>query len=204
MILVESIAYQGKEKLYTITFSDGQSLEVEEDTLVHFTIYKGQECHQDIREELKRYKDFVKARRVGMRFAMRRKTHKEVEQKIRDTFRDFPLQEDAIEEALRWLEVEGFLDDALYAKDFVKDKTHLKKDGPRKISAQLLQKGVARGLIEEALSSIDEEVWEEQIRELLEKKFHHLSPKDRQEYAQMARYLENKGYTSSHWRRILS
>lgn len=203
MLIIEKIIYQ-KNHVYAILFSDGQCLEVEEDTLVHFTIYKGQECDQNIFDELRHYDNFVKARRVGMRFAMRRKTRQEVSQKIRDVFRETFMSEPAIEEALQWLEEEGFLDDALYVQDFIKDKIHLKKDGPRKISAQLLQKGIAKEIIEEALSRVDNNLWEEQVRELIEKKFHHLCPKDRGEYAKMARYLENKGYTSSHWRRILS
>jgi regulatory protein len=60
---------------------------------------------------------------------------------------------DAIDDAVAELEETGFLDDARYAVQFAEDKRELEQWGTERIARDLDRRGIARDLIEAAVSS---------------------------------------------------
>ncbi|MBQ9569174.1 MAG: RecX family transcriptional regulator [Alloprevotella sp.] len=68
------------------------------------------------------------------------------------------------------LEEERYLDDARYARAFVHDRTLYERWGRMKIQQALMQRGVSPSLITEALQTIDEDQYQETLRELLSAK----------------------------------
>lgn len=73
-----------------------------------------------------------------------------------------------IESVLARLEDEGYLDESRYARAFVSDKFRFDHWGRVKITYHLRHKGISSAAITEALSEIDEEEYQENLRDFLQ------------------------------------
>ena len=62
------------------------------------------------------------------------------------------------------------LDDEKYVSSYIHDVLKLKNTGPRKIEVDLLALGIKDYLIKEYLFTIDDEIWEQRISKMIEKK----------------------------------
>ena len=80
----------------------------------------------------------------------RRYTEKELLLKMKQKQYD----SEETEEIVAYLKENGSLDDADYAKRYVHDALHLKKQGRIRIRRELLQKGINEDVIENAFQSI--------------------------------------------------
>ena len=63
---------------------------------------------------------------------------------------------------------EGFIDNARYARAYVRDKFRFNRWGRVKIRMMLMTKKIENEIIDEALAEIDEEEYVEVLRELIE------------------------------------
>lgn len=116
-------------------------------------------------------------------------------QEVLEYARKLTFKKGALEEALLLLEEDKFLDDARFAISFVLGKFRIKHWGKIKIKYALQQKGIDSTYIEEALTHIDEERYEETLLHLIEKKG--LNINDMDEKASLYRFLQSKGYSFS-------
>jgi regulatory protein len=82
----------------------------------------------------------------------------------------YNLPQIVIDEILEFLTKEKYIDDFRYAKAFVSDKFRFNKWGRIKIGYMLKQKHISDTIIEDALDSIDSEVYIELLSEELIKK----------------------------------
>lgn len=73
-----------------------------------------------------------------------------------------------IESVLARLEDEGYLDESRYARAFASDKFRFDHWGRVKITYHLRHKGISSAAITEALSEIDEEEYQENLRDFLQ------------------------------------
>ena len=83
----------------------------------------------------------------------------------------YGLTENEIERVLSHLLEFGFLDDKRFADSFVSGKFRIKNWGKQKIYSHLLQKGIDKSLIQDALQQIDYDDYLGVIQVLLEKKW---------------------------------
>ncbi len=74
------------------------------------------------------------------------------------------------ERVLAQLIKERFIDDERFAAAYIRDKINLSGWGKFKIQAQLQQKGIAKEIIEEQLSTLDREEMSDRLSQLIEKK----------------------------------
>ena len=104
-----------------------------------------------------------------------------------------PLTSDQIQEILSALKKDKFLDDARYARAFVRDKSVLSGWGARKIRCALMAKGLDEQVINQALSSLDEEQVQERMEKVLSVKHKSLKndPKVREK---LIRFGLSRGY----------
>ncbi len=124
------------------------------------------------------------------------------EQQLRQKLKERQYPEDEIQETLLFLKEYHFLDDAAYAKRYVRSVAS--KKSVRQIVAALEQRGVARELIEAALEEepVDEEG---QICAFLQKKGY--IPGERMEPAQYRRImagLARRGFSYDGIRRVMA
>ena len=126
--------------------------------------------------------------------AYRDRSHKEVEEKLRE-MRMIPA---ACEQIIMQLMQENFLNEERYARSFVRGKFRIKKWGRVKISQELKSKEISSPLIKIALTEIEEQEYYNTLIELAEKKYALLQEKDPyKKRSKLTNYLLQRGYESS-------
>jgi regulatory protein len=96
------------------------------------------------------------------------------------------------------LQKDNFINEERYALGFVKDKFNYNKWGKLKIAAHLKAKNIPGELIKQALDTIDNETYNNVLRDLMSA--HHQSVKAKNQYelkAKLLRYGLSKGFESS-------
>lgn len=74
-----------------------------------------------------------------------------------------------IEEVIKHLEEEGYLNEKVFIEAYINDEINLKSDGPYKIKSNLLNLGINENLIDEHIDKIDNDVWKAKIKKHIEK-----------------------------------
>lgn len=88
-----------------------------------------------------------------------------------------------------------FIDDRRYAEAYVREKSQLSGWGARKIAMQLRQKGVAKEIIAEALSSLDSEDMSARLKDKLQRKLRTTKAASAYELrGKLLRYALSAGY----------
>jgi len=107
----------------------------------------------------------------------------------------YELPDEAIARIIKRLTDEKFLDEARFAGSFANDKLRFNKWGKAKIRNELMRKGISRTLIENALSAIDETLYEDIILSLIRAKRKTVKGKNEHEVNQkLIRFLLGKGF----------
>lgn len=127
--------------------------------------------------------DFL-ARREHSLLELRRKLQKR-----------FPDASDLIEDALAKLVTEKLQSDARFTESFTHHRIN-QGFGPIRIRHELHERGIAETLIEQYLDR-DDNVWQEHITALWQKRFRAIKPKDYTEQAKQSRFLQYRGFTVS-------
>jgi regulatory protein len=123
--------------------------------------------------------------------ARREHSRQELENKLR---RRFEARELAT--ALEKLAEEGLQSDERFAVSFTRERL-LRGYGPRRIEAELKQRGVASRPIDRALLEVPDEeslTWRDVARDAEEKKFGPAPPKDYEDKARRMRFLYRRGF----------
>lgn len=105
--------------------------------------------------------------------------------------RDFATA--VVEETLERLADLHFLDDRQAAHDFVRQRLRRSPEGPRKLRAKLVQRGVESGIIEDALSEFFAGGDSDLARDAADR----WSRTHRADPAALARHLDRKGFSKS-------
>ncbi|MET1076570.1 MAG: recombination regulator RecX [Pseudomonas sp.] len=128
-------------------------------------------------------------RRAAMDLLARRE-HGRVE--LSRKLRQRGAPEELIEPALDRLIEDGLLCEARYLESFVSYRAR-SGSGPQRIREELLQRGLPRGAIDQALrdSGID---WRTQLEDTWRRKFAGQLPLDARERGQQTRFLSYRGY----------
>lgn len=99
--------------------------------------------------------------------------------------------EATVEPVLAWCEQHGFLDDRRFTGFFVRSRID-RGQGPLRIRAELLQRGIPEALIGDALREADCD-WFALARAVRQRRFRAL-PADRKEKAKQLRFLQSRGF----------
>ncbi len=136
--------------------------------------------------------NFSKCKEVALNIVERSyKTEKEIRDKL--FLKDF--DGDIIEKTIEFLKEYKFIDDSKFVKMYVKD--HIKSQGQNKIKYGLIQKGIDKILIDEALEEIDRDDEFNIAFTLCEKKYLSIIKRESDEFKvknKVIRYLLGRGY----------
>ena len=99
-----------------------------------------------------------------------------------------------VETVLETLQRDGYLSDSRFAEAFVRSRTG-RGQGPAKIRAGLIERGVPRELVDAALD-LDGNVWRELAEDAHARRFGPAPPADRRDWARRARFLSTRGFPS--------
>ncbi len=129
------------------------------------------------------------------------RTEGEVRQKLSEK----EIADDAAEQAVDRLRRLGYLDDAKYAREYVRGRMANKGYGPVRLRRELQKRGVDQRHIEDAFyHELDEEETLEAARAHARKKWKRLDPDEdpRRRRQKLYGYLRRRGFTSDTIRRV--
>ena len=105
------------------------------------------------------------------------------------------------ERLLDQLEQQGYLSDERFLEQYVEVRIR-KGFGPLRIRAELQERGLDDGLINEQLRESDSH-WSEQMCDVARRKFGDIASDDRKQQTKIARFLEYRGFPPSLIRSLL-
>lgn len=134
----------------------------------------------------------IKCKEAALRIIERAyKTEKEVKDKLKLKGYD----DNSISKSIEFLREYNYINDKNYVKSFINDK--LKTMGSQKIKYSLIQKGIPKEIIEDALSGLNKENEKDIALNIAKKKLDIIKKKENDNYkisGKLYRYLISKGY----------
>jgi regulatory protein len=117
---------------------------------------------------------------------------------VRDKLKTFDIAEEDKTKILDYLLDNRFVNDERYAKAFVRGKVNQSGWGINKIRFHLIQKGINKDIIDEALGQTDEEVYRQRLIEILKTKAKTIkAASDFEKKRKLAAYAMQKGFEGS-------
>ena len=120
---------------------------------------------------------------------------------VRRKMAELKMSEQESEQLMQEILEDGFVDDTRFAESFVRGKMTYNRWGRVKIRAELLQRGVSSNIIAEQLNSLDQNLYEKNLKYLIERWKRENPVADN---AKMFRHLLAKGYTYDEVRQCVS
>ena len=117
---------------------------------------------------------------------------------VRDKLKTFDIAEEEKTKILDYLLDNRFVNDERYAKAFVRGKVNQSGWGINKIRFHLIQKGIDKDIIDEALGQTDEEAYRQRLIEILKTKAKTVkADSDFEKKRKLAAYAMQKGFEGS-------
>jgi regulatory protein len=114
---------------------------------------------------------------------------------VRDKLKTFDLSEEEKTKILDYLLDNRFVNDERFARSFVRGKVNQSGWGLNKIRFHLMQKGIAKEIIDEALGQTDEEVYRQRLIDILTTKAKTVKAEnDFEKKRKLAAYAMQKGF----------
>ena len=114
---------------------------------------------------------------------------------VKDKLKTFDIPQQEKTKILDYLLDNRFVNDERFAKIFVQSKSNQNDWGTNKIRYHLIQKGIAKDIIDEALGQTDEEVYRQRLIEILKTKAKTVkAANDFEKKRKMAAYAMQKGF----------
>ena len=114
---------------------------------------------------------------------------------VKDKLKTFDIPQEEKTKILDYLLDNRFVNDERFAKIFVQSKSNQNDWGTNKIRYHLIQKGIAKDIIEEALGQTDEEVYRQRLIEILKTKAKTIkAASDFEKKRKLAAYAMQKGF----------
>jgi len=178
-------------------FLDGEySFSVSEDTLVKLRLKKGMEIAEDKIEFILEHEVISLCKLYGLKLLSYKARS---EQDIRDKMSKRGYSEKAIEEAIKYLRDQKYIDDEEFAKNYIRSSIINKKLGYNRIKNELLQKKVEGKIVEAVFDElIDNDDEYERALELAIKKRNTTYKNDdiQSAYRKLGGFLQRKGYST--------
>ena len=117
---------------------------------------------------------------------------------VREKLKTFDLPDEEKAKILDYLLDNRFVNDERFAMSFVRGKVNQSGWGVNKIRFHLMQKGIAKELIDEALGQTDEEVYRQRLVDILKAKAKTVKAEnDFEKKRKLAAYAFQKGFEST-------
>ena len=117
---------------------------------------------------------------------------------VTDKLKTFDISEEEKTKILDYLLDNRFVNDERFANSFVRGKVNQSGWGVNKIHFHLMQKGIAKDLIDEALGQTDEEIYRQRLINILKTKSKTVkADNDFEKKRKLAAYAMQKGFESN-------
>ena len=177
---------------YTIILSDNSSLSFYSDTLIKYNLLKPKEISDIEFEEIINYNNYIECYNKAIKYiTIKLRTKKEIEKKLNE----YP--KDIVDKVIGKLMKMGYLDESKYIQAFINDQVNLGNKGPFYITKELEKLGLNSNMIINEVSKIDEEIWIEKVRKIVDKKLKSNKMSKRMFILKIKSYLNNLGYNKN-------
>lgn len=154
-----------KNNKYLLTLSDNTSLSFYEDTIIKYNLYKIKDIDDNTFKEIINYNNFIEGYNVALKYINTKlRMKKEIKNKLKD------YKEDMVDKIIKKLEDNNYLNEELYIESYLHDAIYISLMGPIKIKNNLMKLGLSNKLIDNYLNKVDEDIWLNNIRMLVDKK----------------------------------
>ena len=178
--------------LYTVLWDDDTTLKLYDDTIIKYNLLGKKEFTSKERDQIIKTNNGLEAYYKALKYlSYKLRTKKEVEKYLRQN----KYGADIINEAIKRLENEKYLNDDIYLQAYINDQVNLSSKGPNLIKKELIKLGFKEDEIKAKLATIEKEIWQEKIDKIIQKKNnsnHNLSSKIL--INKIKTYLINQGY----------
>jgi regulatory protein len=203
-MVITKIEKQKKNKeRYNISIDGDFAFGLYEDSLVKYGLRSGDELTAEKIKEMQEYDEFGYGKKVAYSFlAYKQRSKKELIKKLKLK----KISDASIEKIVELLEKQKYLNDELFAGNFIEDKLNSRPIGKRLAKLKLSEKGIDKEVIEETLNKIYSEDKEAEYAErVLEKYVKKVKYKDAADKKNKCyRYLISKGFDFDTVKKVLS
>ncbi|MRG87525.1 recombination regulator RecX [Salinibacillus xinjiangensis] len=186
-----------KKSRYNIFIEKGSKDEyafsVDEDVLIKHMLRKGMDLDEATMRMLKAQDEVHKFYAMAINLLSYRIRSKK---EITDYLKKKEAEMEQIEQVLTKLEQEGYINDREFANTFVRSRINTSSKGPMFLKKELMEKGVAKSIIDEAVQVYTPEKQREKVHKLVAKKLQSSSKKSFQQQLQAIQgTLIQKGFS---------
>lgn len=190
-MLITQISEVDKKRMMIHT-EEGVSFVLYKGEIRRFALQEGEEIASEVYEEIRTDILIKRARKRAM-FLLEKmdRTESQLRNKLRQGF----YGEDLIDDAIAYVKKYHYIDDNRYAQTYVRYQKERKSK--RQIKMDLMQKGVDREIIEQAIEAeYEPESEQELILKWIEKRKYKIEESDIKEKQKMYQFLMRKGFRS--------
>ncbi|MGO0061634.1 RecX family transcriptional regulator [Brevibacillus fluminis] len=191
---ISSIVQHAKVKhRYHIYVNDEHAFDVHEDILVKYSLHKGKELDPALFAEILEEEERNRAYLYALRYlGFRPRTSAQVQSYLIE--KGFPSS--LAQEICKRCEEQGYLDDAAFAQQWVRERMLNKSRSLLQLRMELRQKGIAEDDIQEASMQVKKTDQVEAAARLLAKKLRNRTePPSYEERQKLSAMLQRKGFT---------
>lgn len=178
-------------------YVDGEfALGIGAETLLLFGLRTGDDIGPEKLKAITAAEGLNSAKNAALRFLSHRARS---EREVRDKLREKEFSDEEISKTLDELRALGLLDDAAFARSFIRHQLALRPKGKLALMRQLLMLGVQKNVIEEAFSEVFQQTSQEDAARVAATKFLKKSRLSRANSAlvkqKLAAFLGRRGFT---------
>ncbi len=194
-LVITKIEKQKKGKRYNIYLNDLYAFSIHEDILVSHRLLKDNEINEDNIKELFLKDEENKAWNKSLRYlSYKSRTEEEIRKYLINNSYDIEI----INLILERLKEQGYINDTLYAQNYIRQRISLNPKGKKMIAYELVNKGISEIETNKALDEIDDEVEYNMAIRLVDKKvkgYRSLEWESLQN--KLGNYLQRRGFSYS-------
>lgn len=201
---ITKIEAQKKDKHRYNIFIDGSfAFGLYEDSVLKYGLRSGDELNEEKIIEMREFDEFGYGKKAAYSFlAYKPRSKKDLVKKLKQK----KISDNIIDDIIELLEKQKYLNDEIYARNYLEDKLSSKPIGKRLAKMKLLEKGIDKELIESAINeNYSEDKEFELAAKLMEKYEKKVKFKDQADKKNKCyRYLISKGFDYETAGRVLS
>lgn len=119
-------------------------------------------------------------------------------QEVRFKLLDWGVYGDTLEEIMADLVIERFLDEERFARSYARGKFRMKRWGRQRILQELKRRRISAYCIRKAMTEIEEEDYQQVLREVLQKKWQqYVNDEPYKRKQKTAKYAQSRGFELS-------
>jgi len=157
---------KSKNGMYVINLEDCSKLTIHEDLILKYNLLITKNITDSLKEKIIAENKTYEIYEVAVSYINKKlRSSKELKKYLLK--KEYPIE--LIDNVINLLYEQGYLNNKVYANSLVHDKIALTMDGPNKIKKELSDNGIENDLIEEVISSYNEDIELERIEKIVNK-----------------------------------